>query len=144
MGLSKTPIQSPQSRSVSVSHMLVSLHSGQVKCDGALGGVITTLPRWGFHPLGHTWFPPLIVTGRIGTSASSANLTAPALNLSNSPLAVLRPPSGKITTAPPSRSHCKERLIAAGSLPSSASGHAPNHVKHLPTIGHLKAALQAR
>ena len=63
---------------------------------------------------------------------------------SSEPLAVLRPPSGKITTAPPSRNHCSERRMAAGSLRSSASGHAPSHIRHLPTMGQLKASLQAR
>src|ERR1051325_8683196 len=90
------------------------------------------------HPLGHTRFPPLIVTGRIGTCASSANRTAPALNRSSAPLGVLRAPSGKITTAPPSRNHCNDLRIAAGSLPSSASGHAPNQTKPLPTTGRNK------
>src|SRR5678816_973450 len=80
------------------------------------------------HPRGQTLLPPLMVTGRIGTLASRANRIAPALNLSKPPLTVLLPPSGKITTAPPSRSHCSERLIAAGSLPSRASGHAPNQL----------------
>ena len=121
------------------AHTLASLHPDIAPRDIADGKSPPPFPGRGKRqPLGQTRFPPLIVTGSIGTCASNANRTAPALNRSSEPVAVLRPPSGKITTAPPSRSHCNERRIAAGSLPSSASGHAPNHVRHLPTTGQRK------
>src|SRR6185437_14749244 len=73
-----------------------------------------------------------------------AKRTAPALNRSNAPVSVLRAPSGKITTTPPLRNHCNDVLIAAGSLPSSASGHAPSNFKPVPTTGQRNAALHAR
>src|ERR1051326_197295 len=103
---------------------------------------VTLLQRGMRQPRGQMRFPPLIVTGKIGTFASNASRTAPALKRSSAPVDELRAPSGKITTAPPSRSHCNERLIAEGSLPSSANGHAPNHVRQRPTTGQRKASLQ--
>src|SRR6266498_718053 len=45
-------------------------------------------------------YPPIMVTGTIGASASKASRITPALNGINRPVRV-RPPSGKITSPPP-------------------------------------------
>src|SRR5438094_2339387 len=105
----------------------------------------TWRPRRGTRIVfGQTRSPPRIVTGRIGTPDSKAIRTAPGLNLPNDPSGLPRPPSGNITTAPPSRSHRIERLIAVGSLFSTCSGQAPSHLNAFPTTGQPNASSHAR
>src|SRR5258705_4988819 len=107
--------------------------------------MISTFPGRGTNWLaGQTRLAPRIVTGRIGTPASSAIRTAPPFILTIEPSGSPRPPSGKITITPESRSHVNERRIAAGSLACTLSGQAPNSLIALPTTGHENASFQAR
>src|SRR5436305_1806973 len=95
--------------------------------------IISTRPKRGrCWPRGQTRAPPRIVTGSMGTSASSASRAAPTLKRANFASANARSPSGKIITAPPPRSHCKERRYAVGFPRSRTPAHA------LPGVAHTR------